>query len=275
MKIVDLNKENLMEWAGAIPEEVFVELMIGNPRYYAAGVIFMDQTAGAVCWEENQFAWKLQSIYVFPEHRRLGLGSELIDYLVGRMEVKDCKKLVVNYQNEGERVSLQPFLTYCDFEMDNLKMNLGRTDLATINERLKPFKLAKKLGSYSRISDLQGIEKMICERWLVKKLGEHVETYGGSKPFSYVIIDKMKIAGILLLREKEGIISLDYFKVKENSVMRALPLLAVALEDLNKQYSMDTEVDMVLTNNQAVKLYLRIAGVDIEKTKECIGELYR
>ena len=275
MKIVELNKENLIEWAGSIPEEIFVKLMIGNPHYCGAGVTFMDQVAGAVCWEENQSVWKLQSIYIFPEHRRLGLGSELMDYLFGRMEEAACSKLVVNYEDEGEQITLQPFLTYNGFDVERLEMDLGRSNLQTISDGLKPFRLAKKLGNYSRISELKGLEKAICEQWMFKKLGEHVEDYAARKPFSYVIINKMKVAGMLLLKEQEGLISVDYFKVKEHSVTRALPLLAAALEDLSKQYPMNTEVEMVLTNEKAVNLYLRIAGENIEKTNECVGVFYR
>lgn len=275
MKITDLNKENLIEWAGSIPEEVFVELMMGNPHYHGAGVTFMDQVAGAVCWEENQSVWKLQSIYIFPEHRRLGLGSELMDYLFEKMEEAGCNKLIVNYENDGERITLQPFLRYNGFDVDYLEMDLGRTNLQTIWERLKPFRLAKKLGTYSKICELKGLEKEICEQWMFKKIGEHVEEYDGTKPFSYVIINKMKVAGILLLKEQEGVISVDYFKIKEHSVTRALPLLAAALEDLCKQYPMDTEMEMVLTNEKAVNLYLRIAGENIEKTTECVGVYFR
>lgn len=275
MKITDLTKENLIEWAGAIPKEIFVELMIENPRYHAAGVTFMNQVAGAVCWEENKSVWKLQSIYIFPECRRLGLGGELMDYLVDQMEERDCMKLVVNYQNEGERITLQPFLIYCGFEVDNLEMKLGRTNLQTVTERMKPFRLAKKIGTYSRISELEGIEKLICAEWVFKKLGEHLEEYVGEKPFSYVIINKMKVEGMLLLKEDQGIIRVDYFKVKERSVTRALPLLAVALEDLSRQYPVDTKLEMVLTNEKAENLYLRIAGEYMEKTNECLGEFYR
>lgn len=275
MKIVELNKENLIEWAGSIPEEIFVEMMIGNPHYCGAGVIFMDQVAGAVCWEENQSVWKLHSIYIFSEQRRLGLGSELMDYLFEKMEEAACRKLVVNYEDEGERITLKPFLIYNGFDVDHLEMDLGLSNLQTISDRLKPFPLAKKLGNYSKISELKGLEKAICEQWMFKKLGEHVEDYAGTKPFSYVIINKMKVAGMLLLKDQEGVISVDYFKVKEHSVTRALPLLAAALEDLGKQYPMDTEVEMILSNDKAVNLYLRIAGENIEKTNECIGVFYR
>lgn len=271
MEIVNLNKTILPDWAGTIPEEVFIHLMQQAPGYYAVGITFMNKIAGAVCWEEEDGSWELQSIYIFPEYRRLGLGSELVAVLAERMATKSCNLLTVAYEEEDERITLQPFFTYCGFRMEPVEMMVGITDVGTVRKRLEDPRLVRKLGRCLRMHQLTSRERRLCDQWLMKVMGEHVDAYEVKKPASYVIFDKESVAGILLFSEEEDVISLDYFKVRSDSAVRVLPLLATAASDLHRQYPPDTRVEMILSNDHVRSLYARLTEGVTEQEMICCG----
>ena len=57
MELIRLQRDTLSEWAGFIPEELFLELMRSGRHLYAVGVVFKDEPRGAVCWEEKEREW--------------------------------------------------------------------------------------------------------------------------------------------------------------------------------------------------------------------------
>ena len=260
MEIIDLNKKILPKWAGVVPEELFVELMMERDNRFACGVTFMDQVAGAVCWEENGAIWKLQSIYIFPEFRRLGLGSELIHELEKRLWNKKGKKLTVTYGDEDELVMVSPFLTYCGFEMEEVDIPEGITTLEGILEGLKSNGILDKTGKCTRLYQLTAKDRNVCRALILKELGENMDNYLFRKPASYAVMDQNEVIGLLLFREEGDHLVLDYCKIKRASAARMLPLFAAAANDLSSKYPPDTKVSMILSNEAAVNLYSRLVG---------------
>lgn len=271
MKIIELNKAILPEWAGTIPEELFIDLMLQKNRYFAAGVTFMDEIAGAVCWEESEAAWTLRSIYVFPEFRRLGLGTELMDYVTNRMEKKQGRTMTVSYYNDDDLVMLSPFLTHCGINMELVELPAGSTDVQTVAQHLQLKNLEKKIGRYSKLSDLTQKERQLCDSWMLGNLGVHIDAYENVKPASYALLDGRNVLGILLFREVDEVIRLEYCKVKSEAIVRVIPLMALAAENLSRQYAGKTKLEMILSSDQAINLYSRLIGGATEKTSICCG----
>ncbi len=271
MKIVALDEKKLPEWAGVVPEELFVDQMLGKSRQHAAGILFMDEVAGAICWEENELSWELQSIYIIPEYRRLGLGSELMESLAARMRKKGIKKLNISYVGEEELVMLLPFLIHCGFAMETIDVSVGVTDVQTGQARLEKLRYDKKIGRYKKLSELTPKEGKICDQWMQTTLGVHIDAYEGVQPASYVILDGIQVIGILLFRQVEDVLRLEYCRVKKEAIIRVVPLLAKAIADLGEQYPGDTRIEMILSNEYARNIYSRLIAGKTENAAICCG----
>lgn len=264
MEIKELKQNLLPEWAGAIPEELFVSLMQGKKNRHAAGARFLDEAAGAICWEENEAGWTLQSIYVFPEYRRLGIASELVAHLSDRMQKEKSKLLTMTYNDEEELVMLEPFLIHCGFRMETMTMPLGVTLLSTVQKRLEDPKLPKKVGSFARLHELKQRERLLCSQWMEKNLQESIDSYATAAPSSYILLSGSQVDGILLFGQSGNVLSLDYIQFRSSAIARVLPLLSIAVRDLSKAYPPDTRIEMLLSNERAVNLFSRLTGSGME-----------
>lgn len=272
MELIRLQRDTLSEWAGFIPEELFVELMHGGRHLYAVGVTFKDKPAGALCWEENGKEWVLQSIFIHPEYRHLRLGSELVAYLSEEMKKKNCGQLSVSYEQEGEREILTPFLQRCGFMMETMAIPLGVTTLEKVIEVLKKMDaFRKKKGRIRTIDQLSKRERYLCNEWLLQEIGESISSYVQERPASYVILKEDELTGILLFSEQQQGISLDYCWVRQDCMVNFFPLLAVAANDFFGHYPRDTRIEMILSTEQVQSLYSRLLGEEREQIILCKG----
>ena len=272
MEIIQLKQESLSEWAGFIPEELFLELMRGGRHLYAVGVTFKDEPQGALCWEENGKEWVLQSIYIHPEYRHLRLGSELVAYLSEEMKKKNCEQLSISYEQEGERETLTPFLRRCGFMMETMELPLGVTTLEKVIEVLKKHDaFRKKKGRIRTLEQLSKRERYLCNEWLLQEIGESISPYVQELPASYVIMKEDELTGILLFSELAHTISLDYCWVRQDCMTSFIPLLAVAANDFYGQYPKETRIEMILSTEQVQSLYSRLLGEEREQIILCKG----
>lgn len=272
MELIRLQRDTLSEWAGFIPEELFLELMGGGRHLHAVGVTFKDEPAGALCWKENEKEWVLQSIFIHPEYRHLRLGSELVAYLSEEMKQKNCEQISVSYEQEGERESLTPFLRRCGFMMETMELPLGVTTLEKVIEALKKYDaFRKKKGRIRPLYQLSKRERYLCNEWLLREIGESIRPYVQECPASYVIMREDELTGILLFSEQQHAISLDYCWVRQDCMTNFLPLLAVAANDFYGQYPTETRIEMILSTEQVQSLYTRMLGEERETAILCKG----
>ena len=272
MEIIQLKQESLSEWAGFIPEELFLKLMRGGRHLYAVGVTFKDEPQGALCWEEKEREWVLQSIYINPEYRRLRLGSELVAHLSDEMKKKNCEQLTVSYEQAGERESLTPFLRRCGFMIETMELPLGVTTLEMVIEALKKHDaFRKKSGRIRTLDQLSKRERYLCNEWLLQEIGESISSYVQELPASHVLMKEDEVTGILLFSEQQHTISLDYCWVRQDCMASFFPLLAVAANDLYGHYPVDTRIEMILSTEQVQSLYLRLLGEEREAVILCKG----
>ncbi len=260
MEIIELKKDTLEDFAEALPEELFIDLMLDKRGLCAAGVLFLDQEAGALCWEENEAGWTIESIYIYPDFRRLGLGTALLDYLTQRMTKKKVKDLSATYTYDDDVAMLKAFFIHYGFDMEAVTMPVGQVSLRQLADSLQQHKLIKKPKRYSVIGSLTLRQREDVDKYLMKKLGQHIDSFEVGPPFSYVMMDKDKIQALLLFSQKEKEISLDFCMFKKESLIKTLPILVAVVEDLTASFSADTSVSMLLSNDAAVNFYTKLTG---------------
>ena len=271
MKLVVLDQKVLPDWAGFLPEETFIELMNGRRHMYAMGVEFFDEPQGAMCWEEKENEWILNSIYIHPKYRRLGLGSELIAALSEKMKNKNCQDLSVSYEQAGDRETLTPFLCRCGFMMETMELPLGVTTLADAIASLQEHHAFKKKGRVKSFVQLSKRERYLCNQWMSEEIGERITSYIQESPSSFVLLKDDEIAGMILLSEQQKTISLDYCWIRQDSTASFLSMLAVAANDLYAKYPVETPMEMILSTDQADQLYTRLLGGKRAQITLCKG----
>lgn len=271
MKLVDLDQNSLFDWAGFLPEETFIELMNGTRHMNALGVEFLDEPQGAMCWEEKEDEWILNSIYIHPKSRRLGLGRELIAALSEKMKNKNCQELSVSYEQAGERETLTPFLRRCGFMMETMELPLGVTTLGDAIASLQEHQAFKKKGRFKRFDQLSKRERYVCNQWMLEEIGERITSYLQESPSSFVLLKDDEIAGMILLSEQQKTISLDYCWIRQDSTASFLSMLAVAANDLYAKYPVEIPMEMILSTDQADQLYTRLLGGKREQIILCKG----
>lgn len=281
MRLIPLNQATCAGWAQVLPEEIFVDLMRGNRQVHAVGVTFQERPCGAACWEEQDMAWVLRSIYVLPQYRRLGLGRELVTYVAGQLLTEEGRHLTVLYECEAGRdhLTLGAFFRACGFRMEIMELPLGVTDLETVQTALQERSAYKNLAAFRSLEELTTREKHIVNEWLLDMTGDRLSRYMGSHAAGYVAMRSGELYGAIFYSMYRNGARLDYCWVDREHKQLLLPLLACATEDLGSQCAgnpgakADYKIEMILSTEQAMQVFTRLLDSDIEQTILCIGEL--
>ena len=281
MSVESLNQSTCVEWAQYVPEEIFVELMRGSRGVRAIGIRYMDQPCGAACWEEQDMAWILRSIYVSPACRRQGLGREMLAAIAGQLQEEAGRNLTVLYECEAGRdhLTLGAFFRACGFRMEIMELPLGVTDLETVQTALQERSAYKNLAAFRSLEELTTREKHIVNEWLLDMTGDRLSRYMGSHAAGYVAMRSGELYGAIFYSMYRNGARLDYCWVDREHKQLLLPLLACATEDLgghcagNPGAKADYKIEMILSTEQAIQVFTRLLDSDIEQTMLCIGEL--
>ena len=264
-----LSPGELADWAACIPQELFVELMNGTEGIYALGVWFLGEAQGALVWEEDGQSVALESIYIRPQARRLGLGTALIRRFVQETRSEE-REISVSYVEEGERCLLTPFLRDNGFFVDTAAFPAGTVTLRQLNEELLP-QLRTNRSGVRPIWQLSVRERGVCEKWLKEQLALPMQPYLSAEPASFVAIRGGEVQGAVLLRRQEKGIALDYCWIMQSNPIVLAKLLACAIEHLDELYAPETMVRMTLSTTQAQALFERLFGQTEETTCFCSG----
>lgn len=291
MGIELLNQTTYAKWAQDLPEEIFIELMRGCRGVHAIGVTCQDQPCGAACWEEQDTAWVLRSIYVLPAYRRQGLGRGLLAYIAKQMS-GEGRCLTVSYECEPGRdnLALLPFFKSCGFQMEVMEIPLGITDLETVRMALQERGAYKKMAALRPLGELTTREKHIFNEWLIDKTGEHLSRYLASDAGGCAVMRDGELYGAILYSIYGTRVRLDYCWVNGEYKQLFLPLLAGAADELGRRLTCDPalpadqgdmkedikediKIEMILSTEQALQVYTRLLDSDMEQTILCMGEL--
>ena len=264
-----LSPGELADWAACIPQELFVELMNRREGLYALGVRFLDEAQGALVWEEDEQNVALESIYVRPQARRLGLGKALIQRFV-RETWREGREIRISYVEEGERRLLTPFLENSGFFIDTAAFPTGAVPLQRLNEELLP-QLGTNRSGTRPLYQLSARERGVCEKWLKEQLALPMKPYLVTEPASFAVIKSGEVQGAVLLRRQDEGIILDYCWIMQSNPLILARLLACAIEHLDEFYAPETIVRMTLSTTQARVLFERLFGQTEETTSFCSG----
>lgn len=265
-----LSAEDVVEWAACIPQELFTELLRQKKGLHAIGVSFLEEAQGALVWEETEQGVLLESLYVRPQARRLGLGSALLRQLFGEAKRLGARAVSVLYTEEGERRMLTPFLAQSGFVLDAFSFPAGHVTLGRLTAELLG-KLGKDRTQVRPVCALSVPEQRACAQWLERQLNAPLTPYLGEEPASFAVIRGREVQGAVLVRRQEDELSLDYCWVMQNQPVVLAKLLACSIEQLSGLYAPETVVRMTLATEQAQKLFCRLFGQPQETTVFCGG----
>ena len=264
-----LSPGELADWAICIPQELFVELMNRREGLHALGVRFLDEAQGALVWEEDEQGVVLESIYVRPQARRLGLGKALIQRFL-QETWREGREIRISYVEEGERRLLTPFLENSGFFIDTAAFPAGAVTLRRLNGELLP-QLGTNRSGIRPLHQLSARERGVCEKWLKEQLALPMQPYLSAEPASFAAIRGGEVQGAVLLRREEKGIALDYCWIMQSNPIVLAKLLACAIEHLDELYAPETMVRMTLSTTQAQALFERLFGQTEETTGFCSG----
>ncbi len=164
MSTFELNNINFKSFLRMIPDELWD--FIERGRFKVVGAKFFDEPAGAAVYEETDGEMIiLKSIYVAPEYRRLGIGTEIIEAL------RD-KKFVFSYEAIDDRTSLEPFFEAVDVITNRIDIPLGEFTYSEMINALKKNKVKINKLKGEHYKDLTRKDKVIVEKWIYNEYGE-------------------------------------------------------------------------------------------------------
>ena len=258
MKKELISLANYPEYGKVIPAEL-VDFLSSKDVHFV-GAEFAMSAVGAAIWrnDEGSDCGTLLSLYVLPEARLLGVGTFLLESVVEEMVKAHKKRLAFKYVDSGDRSLLTEFFASVGTDTYIEEVPVGRT---TIKEAVKV--IAEKgegvNRSGSRASDLDVKDKAAAIKWLNKVSDGRAGEYFGKKPESYFVVRDEKVKSALVIsRESENVISLDY-AYSENP-LDLLGLLKNALSDVAKAYPSDTAIEMLLSTESGQKLFEKLFG---------------
>lgn len=267
MKCELLSPGELAEWAACIPQELFVELVNRRGGHYALGILFLGEAQGALIWADNDQGVLLESLYVRPQARRLGLGKALVQRFLREVR-QGGRRITVSYVEQGERRLLTPFLQDSGFMIDRVDFPAGAVRLRRLTEDLLP-QLGTDRSGIRPLYQLSARERSVCEEWLQEQLGQPLKPYLVTEPASFAAMKNGEVWGAVLLRRQGEEMNLDYCWIRQSNPMVLAKLLACAIEHLDALYAPETVVRMTLSTAQAQTLFGRLFGQTEEKTSFC------
>lgn len=249
MNVKSIDKNNFPDYSDYIPEEFWD--CIDNEKAFAYGADFSDTPAGAILWfSEDDSNAELRSIFVAPEYRRLGVGTELIS------PIRD-RKICFCYEELGDKVSIRDFLAAVGIESEELSFGYGEL---TVGEAMRHFAEAnidssKEYGCF--YEELSRTEKKAVREFLEKR-GEYSGVYERNGGDSLFYISKNKVRAAILLSEGEDMISCDYVFFEKGKMVIFFGMLARAAKHLKSRYDENERISFYLSTDDGRKLYEKL-----------------
>ena len=258
MNIMSFDEVSAQEAVSFLPADYFY--LFKKNELKGAVAYFAKRLVGAVAWKAKDKTAELLSIYVAPEARRLGVGTDLLQDAVQNMKKAGCSEIHFKYSEYGDRTSLAPFFNNNGFETDVDEIPLGKKPLSEMIAGVGKKGVDKAKGEGACIFEMDGREKAAAKNALTEMSDQDIDIYDKQWPGTYVIMDGAKVLTAAFLREEgEGTISIDYLFNSGTSKDLA-SLLRRIIERIGDHYPGDTEVEMLLATESGEKLYEAMFG---------------
>ena len=257
----EISSKNWNLYEDMIPREYARPALKGD--YQALGVRILHRPCGAVVWKEpeDEEYGTLFSLYVAPEARRLGVGTELLRRMLEKTRAKNIPGLLFTYVFEGDRMGLSPFFDKYKVTMETETCPLGSVTIKEVLEAMVKKNIKESKADGIKLSDLRKQDYAVVDKWIYEHIHERLADYMTNGSWGYMSIKDGKVKTALLFSmEFVGTINLSFAFAAQGSEAKLPELMALAVSNLVRDYHADTVIEMLLVNEQSKKLYEGLFG---------------
>ena len=216
---------------------------------------FGDDPAGVVVYryDEKESA-DLRYIYVEPEYRRLGVGTELID-------ATECSYFDFTYEATGDRVNLEPFFTAVDIYTEKIEYPFSELSVKKIKEEFLKNGVLKAKNTGSFYSEMDGEKKKAFSDWMQSEFGESAFLYTTDRPKSIFNFKDGHTDSVVLVSEMNSdTLNLDYIFSQSRDSVEMLGMLRRVFEKALSDYGTEAYIRMMPKMEDGMKIYNKLFG---------------
>ncbi len=265
MRTVILKPEKIEGWSSFFTTELIS--CMEDQDFHMVGAEFLEEPAGLITWKENGDEAEILSIFVDAGARRLGIGTELLQKMLELMS-SGIKTVFFGYTDEDEHSLLTPFFERFGAQIEASVYPLG---LFTVGEAVKKMEeMAIMEAKDCSFGHFSVADKNLLYHWIEENTELDPKIYMESTP-GFAIIRENKVKAVLLMRDVEDTVYLDYLW-GEDSAFGTMELLSafhdylVTLTD-----HQDRLVHMILATEHSKTLYRRLLGKPQNEITLCRG----
>lgn len=256
IECTQLTKETLPYYANMIPKELYPKITSGSSMVLGAHLGQMPIGA-LVCTQKIQDS-TLQSIYIMPFARRLGIARSLLEAYVAQMRRLAVRKASFRYLEDGDRLTLAPFFENVGILCNTIDRELALITLAEASECLPLSQSSSTHRSGTSIQACTRDERMLLYRFVQDQINADLSEASWTSAEGYMILKDQVLQGLSLFREDDGQLILEYLYVQENHPLLLASLLARSTQILQEKYPESTNIRMILANSASQKLFHRL-----------------
>ena len=267
MSVEKLKNHKAIKFKGFIPGEYLDDVISGKME--GLGGYFADDMAGALIYEREDDLVTIRSIYVAPEYRRLGVGTELFDELPkGRISV--------TYEAVDDRVTLEPFFEAVDVELDRIDVPFADFTIGRARNALKRIDSYRAGEAGCFLDQLSPSQENTVLSWFKDEFGESGldrATYDSSSIF---YLEKNEVKGAVFIRKDvpsdfdivvngpdsspDELFDIDYIFC-DSSNKKALPAMMNRLiKRLSEEHKDTSRIQGLIMSDGGLKMYRALFG---------------
>ena len=269
-----IGKEEVEYFTNFLLEDSVAAIRSGNPQV-ALGVSEDGVACGAIAGVLKEHVFIIKSLYISPDYRGKGYGSDLLDFL--RYFLRNHTKvqgIMISYTiTEEEHLSLQPFLEKAFFQQEE---DWGRTiygiklkdvkesplyDVSSVcPSHIIPFteistNLLENAAQNAQLAEVPLPESSLTSDKICKEL-------------SCAVMEKDKVKGFAVVDYSfAGHLTLSSIWTEECGIQQLPVLLKIIMNKAYEVYSEDTCVYFQAVNSSSVKLVKSLVPMAIPVSK--------
>ena len=267
MSVEIIRNSKALKYKDFIPGEFMEGVMTGQLQ--AIGGFFADDRAGALVYEKEDDLIIIRSIYVAPEFRRLGVGTELFEELPEG-------KISVTYEAVDDRVTLEPFFEAVDVELERLDVPFADFTVGRARNALKRLNAdrAGEMGSF--LDELTPSQENVVLSWFYDEFGEAGLDRSTYDSCSIFYLEKGSVKGAIFIRRDEpsdydivvngpdsppdDLLDIDYIFCNSPN-KKALPaMMNKLIKRLSNEHKDTSRIQGLIMNDSGLNMYRVLFG---------------
>ena len=264
MNVNILTDANIEEYLPLIPPDLpNMELR----ALHFMGVSVLEQPAGILIFKESKKSGEgdLLYLYVRPEFRGIGAGSELFSLLKETMRTSGTTTLFINYSAEkgNDTALLTSFLIKEGCDLESLELKKGYVYLSEAIQSLSEHGLIKSEGkNLQLLRKLPDRRKNQIRLWIEDHLSIDARPYFTDESLSLAALENDTINGIILVLNVKDQLRMDYlYTEKKSPVSLVTCLIASAAREAERRFDMDDPlIEAILQNEQTRRVWTMLFG---------------